>query len=112
MFNSMVEHRLDTTFRALADPTRRGMLADLALGEKPIGELARPYAISFAAAAKHVQVLESAGLVARRKAGRQQLCSLRAAPLAEAEAWLRQWENFWTLRLDKLEALIGEKEKP
>ena len=107
----MVEQRLDTTFRALADPTRRGMLADLALGEKPIGELARPYAISFAAAAKHVHVLESAGLVARRKAGRQQLCSLRAEPLAEADAWLKQWEKFWTLRLDKLEALVTQKER-
>jgi hypothetical protein len=59
-----------------------------------------------------VQVLESAGLIARRKAGRQQLCSLRAAPLAEADAWLRQWERFWTLRLDKLEALVTQKERP
>jgi len=108
----MVEQRLDTTFRALADPTRRGMLADLALGEKPISELARPYAISFAAAAKHVHVLENAGLVARRKAGRQQLCSLRPGPLAEADAWLKQWERFWTLRLDKLEALVTQKERP
>ncbi len=110
MLNHMVE-RLDTTFRALADPTRRGMLADLALGEKPIGELARPYAISFAAASKHVQVLEQAGLVARRKAGRQQLCRLRAEPLAEAEAWLKRWEKFWTVRLDALEALIATDAK-
>ena len=107
----MVEHRLDATFRALADPTRRGMLADLALGEKPIGELARPYAISFAGAAKHVRVLEEAGLVARRKVGRSQLCSLKAEPLAEAEQWLRQWERFWTTSLDRLEALIAEEKQ-
>jgi DNA-binding transcriptional ArsR family regulator len=59
-----------------------------------------------AAPAKHVKVLEGAGLVARRKVGRSQLCRLNAAPLAEADQWLRQWEQFWTLRLDRLEALI------
>lgn len=101
----MVE-RLDATFHALSDPTRRGMLATLALGERSIGELAEPYAMSFAGAAKHVKVLEGAGLIERRKAGRSQLCRLRPAPLAEAEQWLRQWEDFWTLRLDRLEFLI------
>src|ERR1700756_4678067 len=103
----MVEQRLDATFRALADPTRRGMLASLALGEKSIGELAEPFAMSFAGASKHVKVLEGAGLVARRKAGRTQLCSLKAGPLAEADKWLRQWEDFWNLRLDRLEAMIA-----
>ena len=111
----MVENRLDTTFQALADPTRRGMLASLALGEKSIGELGEPFRMSFAGAAKHVKVLESAGLIGRRKDGRRQICTLKAEPLAEAEAWLRQWENFWTSRLDRLEALIEsgkEKENP
>ena len=110
----MVEHRLDTTFQALADPTRRGMLASLALGDKSIGELGEPFAMSFAGAAKHVKVLEGAGLIARRKAGRRQICTLRAEPLAEAEKWLRQWEKFWTIRLDRLEALIerDKKENP
>lgn len=110
----MVEQRLDTTFRALADPTRRGMLASLALGEKSIGELGDPFDISFAGAAKHVKVLEGAGLIDRRREGRKQICTLRAAPLAEAEAWLRQWESFWTGRLDRLEQLIArdnDKEK-
>jgi DNA-binding transcriptional ArsR family regulator len=102
----MVEQRLDSTFQALADPTRRGMLASLALGEKSIGELAEPFHMTFAGASKHVKVLESAGLVARRKDGRKQICSLNAEPLAEAERWLRQWEKFWTSRLDRLEALI------
>ena len=82
------------------------MLASLALGEKSVGELAAPFAMSFAGASKHVKVLESAGLIARRKVGRMQLCSLNAEPLAEAEQWLRQWEKFWSGRLDRLEALI------
>ena len=108
----MVENRLDATFQALSDPTRRGMLASLALGERSIGELGEPFAMSFAGAAKHVKVLESAGLIERRKDGRKQICSLRAEPLAEAERWLKQWEQFWTVRLDRLEALIdSDKEK-
>ncbi len=82
------------------------MLASLALGEKSVGELAEPFAMSFAGASKHVKVLERAGLVARRKVGRMQLCSLNAEPLAEAEQWLRQWERFWSGSLDRLEALI------
>jgi DNA-binding transcriptional ArsR family regulator len=106
----MVENRLDVTFQALADPTRRGMLASLALGEKSIGELGEPFRMSFAGAAKHVKVLEGAGLIARRKDGRRQICTLKAEPLAEADAWLRQWEQFWTVRLDRLQALV-ESEK-
>lgn len=102
----MVDQRLDSTFHALADPTRRGMLASLALGEKSIGELAEPFAMSFAGASKHVKVLEDAGLIARRKAGRTHLISIEAKPLEEAERWLRQWEKFWNVRLDRLEALI------
>jgi DNA-binding transcriptional ArsR family regulator len=104
----MVEQRLDTTFAALADPTRRGMLAALALGEKSIGELAEPFAMTFAGAAKHVKVLEGAGLVSRRKAGRHQYCTLNARPLEEAERWLRQWEDFWSGRLDALERAIAK----
>lgn len=107
----MVEQRLDATFHALADPTRRGMLASLALGERSIGELAEPFAMSFAGASKHVKVLEGAGLVARRKVGRTQLCSLQAGPLGEADKWLKQWEQFWTVRLDRLEALIEAEKK-
>jgi DNA-binding transcriptional ArsR family regulator len=106
----MVENRLNATFHALADPTRRGMLASLAFGEKSIGELADPFAMSFAGASKHVRVLERAGLVTRRKAGRRQMCGLNAEPMAEADAWLRQWEKFWNVRLDRLQALV-EREK-
>lgn len=109
IFNRMVEQRLDTTFAALADPTRRGMLAALGQGERSIGDLAEPYRMSFAGAAKHVGVLERAGLIERRKAGRQQLCRLKAEPLAEAEAWLRQWHHFWSESLDRLEAMLAEE---
>src|SRR3546814_14529182 len=72
ILNHMVHYRLDATFTALADPTRRGMLAALASGEKPISKLAAPYPMSLAGAAKHVGVLERAGLNERRKVGRQQ----------------------------------------
>jgi DNA-binding transcriptional ArsR family regulator len=108
----MVENRLDATFQALSDPTRRGMLASLALGDKSIGELAEPFAMSFAGASKHVKVLEGAGLIARRKVGRTHVISIEAKPLEEAERWLRQWEKFWTMRLDRLQALVeGDKGK-
>ena len=106
----MVENRLDATFHALADPTRRGMLASLALGEKSIGELGEPFHMTFAGASKHVKVLEEAGLVGRRKMGRTHMIRIEAKPLEEAERWLRQWEKFWTVRLDRLEALI-ERDK-
>ena len=107
--------QLDTVFHALGDPTRRGMLARLALGESSIGELAQPFDMSFAGASKHVKVLEDSGLVSRRKEGRTHVITLEAGPLAEAERWLRQWEKFWSARLDRLQALIerdNRKEKP
>lgn len=103
----MVE-RLDITFHALADPTRRGMLATLAQGEKSIGELAQPYAMTLAGASKHVQVLERAGLVTRRRDGRTHRCALNPAPLAEANQWLQQWAVFWNTRFDGLEALLRD----
>ena len=103
---------LSVVFQALADPTRRGMLARLAVGEKSIGQLAAPYEMSFAGASKHVKVLEEAGLLSRRKSGRSHICTLEAEPLAQAERWLRQWECFWNVRLDRLEALVeGEKKE-
>ncbi len=108
ILNYMVEKQLDMTFTALADPTRRGMLADLMVGEKSIGELAAPYRMSFAGAAKHVAVLARADLIERRKVGRQQLCRLKAKRLKEANDWLKQWERFWTDRLDALEAVLKE----
>lgn len=108
--NHMVEHILDLTFAALADPTRRAMLADLRAGERSIGDLAAPHAMTFAGAAKHVGVLARAGLIERRKSGRQQLCRLKAERFVEAEAWLGEWARFWNQRLDALEAALREDE--
>ena len=107
----MVKHdspRLDTIFHALSDATRRGMLANLALGEKSVGELAQPFAMSFAGASKHVKVLEEAGLIRREVRGRTHVCSLEPGPLASADQWLRHYERFWTGRLDALEQLLRE----
>ncbi|MFN3512912.1 MAG: ArsR/SmtB family transcription factor [Phenylobacterium sp.] len=97
---------LDRIFHALADPTRRRMLRSLAEGERNIGELAAPFDMSFAAASKHVRVLESAGLIRRRIEGRSHICALEAAPLEAAEDWLRFYEKFWAGRLDALEAAL------
>jgi DNA-binding transcriptional ArsR family regulator len=90
---------LDRIFHALSDPTRRAMLRSLTAGERNIGELAAPYAMSFVAASKHVRVLETAGLVRRRIEGRAHVLRLEPAPLAAAEDWLRFYEAFWTDRL-------------
>jgi DNA-binding transcriptional ArsR family regulator len=110
----MVSHSsafLDGVFHALADPTRRAMLRRLALGERNIGELAAPYRMSFAAASKHVRVLESAGLVRRRIEGRRHICRIALSPLAKAEEWLRFYERFWTERLDALDALLKAEDR-
>ena len=103
--NLMVEQQtapLDTLFRALADPTRRAMLRSLSEGEHSVGELAAPFRMSFAAASKHVKVLEHAGLVRRRVQGRSHLCRLDPQPLAAADEWLRFYEQFWRSSLDAL----------
>jgi DNA-binding transcriptional ArsR family regulator len=109
MFNLMVERNaaaLDRVFHALADPTRRAMLRRLAAGERSVGELAEPFDMSFAAAAKHVKVLEAAGLLGRTVEGRTHRCRIEAGPLAEAERWLAYYQRFWMGRLDDLEAAL------
>jgi len=104
----MVEQCLDAVFTALANPTRRGMLATLMQGEKSVSELAAPYAMSLAGAAKHVAILADAGLIERHRKGRQQMCRLRPERLKEASDWLRQWEGFWNERLDAHERALRE----
>lgn len=99
---------LDTVFRALGDSTRRRMLHTLTEGEMTIGQLAAPFAMSLAAASKHVRALEEAGLVTREVRGRTHWCRLSPAPLAGAHAWLGFYERFWTGRLDVLERLLRE----
>lgn len=108
-FNHMVEHdsqTLDNIFHALGDATRRAMLAELATGGRTVGELAEPFAMSLAAASKHIKVLESAGLIRRDVRGRTHHCSLEPVPLASADQWLGMYRRFWTDRLDTLEQLL------
>lgn len=100
--------RLDAVFHALGDPTRRRMLHDLAEGARTVGELARPFDMSLAAASKHVRVLERAGLLRREVRWRTHICRLEPAALAEAHAWLAAYERFWSGRLDALERALAE----
>ncbi|MDX6807467.1 metalloregulator ArsR/SmtB family transcription factor [Terrihabitans rhizophilus] len=102
--------RLDSVFHALGDPTRRRMLNDLALGQRTVGELARPFSISLAAASKHVKVLETAGLIQREVRGRTHLCRLDPQPLASAHSWLSAYRQFWEGRLDDLERVLREED--
>jgi DNA-binding transcriptional ArsR family regulator len=97
---------LDTVFHALGDGTRRRMLRDLAGGERTVSQLAEPFAMSLAAASKHIKALEHAGLIRREVRGRTHVCRLEATPLANATEWLRFYERFWTGRLDILEQLL------
>jgi DNA-binding transcriptional ArsR family regulator len=98
--------RLDAVFRALADPTRRAMLRDLAKAPRTIGELAAPFEISLAGASKHIQILERAGLIQREVQGRVHTCRLDARPLHAGAEWIRHYERFWNHKLDALEALL------
>ena len=105
----MVEHdshALDTIFHALGDATRRAMLGDLAVRERTVGELAQPFAMSLAAASKHIKVLEAAGLIRRDVRGRTHMCSLDPTPLMSADQWIGVYRRFWTDRLDTLEQLL------
>ena len=101
---------LDTIFHALGDATRRRMLRELAGGERTVGQLAEPFAISLQAASKHIKALEKAGLVRREVRGRTHLCRLDPGPLASAHQWLSFYERFWTDRLDALERLLRTEE--
>src|SRR6476661_4438411 len=104
--------RLDTVFHALGDATRRRMLRDIAAnGERTVGELAKPFAISLAAASKHIKVLESAGLIRREVRGRTHLCRLDPGPLASAHQWLSFYERFWTDRLNVLDRLLRKDDE-
>lgn len=101
---------LDSIFHALGDATRRRMLRELAGGERTVGQLAEPFAISLAAASKHIKALENAGLIRREIRGRTHVCRLDPGPLASAHEWLRFYERFWTDRLDALERLLIEED--
>lgn len=98
--------QLDNVFHALGDATRRQMLRELVKGERTVGQLAGPHAMSLAAASKHIKALESAGLIRREVRGRTHWCQLAPGPLASAHEWLSFYEQFWTDRLDVLEQLL------
>jgi DNA-binding transcriptional ArsR family regulator len=99
---------MDAVFHALASGPRRAMLGALADGDRTVGELAAPFAMSTAAVSKHLKVLEGARLVARTPQGRQTVCRLTPEPLAEVREWVAFYERFWTTRLDALEHLLTE----
>ncbi len=104
---------LSTTFAALADPTRRAILARLALGETSVTELAEPFDMSMPAISKHLKVLERAGLVARGREAQWRPCKLEAKPLKDASGWIEDYRRFWEERFDRLDAyLLALQAKP
>jgi DNA-binding transcriptional ArsR family regulator len=104
---------LDRTFAALADPTRRALLARLSEAEGiSVSELAKPFAMSLPAVMKHLDVLSDAGLVARTKTGRTVACRLRAEPMQQATDWLNRYQRFWTDNLDRLAAFLEKDPWP
>jgi DNA-binding transcriptional ArsR family regulator len=104
----MSADRLSATFSALADPTRRAILARLATGEVSVGELAQPFDMSLPAVTKHLNVLERAGLIARGRDAQWRPCRLQAAPLKEASSWIEEYRQHWEQRLDRLDAYLQE----
>lgn len=103
---------LSTTFAALADPTRRAILARLASGEASVTELAEPFDMSLPAVSKHLKVLERAGLIARSREAQWRRCRLDASPLRGVSDWLDEYREFWEQRFDRLEAYLAEIQKP
>jgi DNA-binding transcriptional ArsR family regulator len=111
ILNHMVKHmdaHLDVTFAALSDPTRRGILAQLTLGETSVSALAAPYEMSLPAVSKHLRVLQHAGLVTRKKNGRVHRCRLVAEPMKQAAQWIDHYRNFWEAQFDALEKFLDE----
>jgi len=102
---------LDAAFSALSDPTRRAIVERLARGPRRVTELAEPFEISLAAVSKHIQVLERAGLVKRKREGREHVLSLDARPMREVARYASKFEKFWTERLDRFEAFVVAVEK-
>ncbi|MGH6884097.1 MAG: ArsR/SmtB family transcription factor [Hypericibacter sp.] len=105
---TMMSDPLSATFAALADPTRRAILARLALGESSVSELAEPFEISLPAVSRHLKVLERAGLIARSREAQWRPCRIEAAPLQEVADWVDRYRRFWEARLDRLDAYLRE----
>lgn len=104
----MQTDHLSATFAALADPTRRAILARLSLGETSVSELAEPFEISLPAVSKHLKVLERAGLIARGRDAQWRPCRIDAGPLREVADWLEHYRRFWEQRLDRLDEYLKE----
>jgi DNA-binding transcriptional ArsR family regulator len=104
----MQTDQLSTTFAALADPTRRAILARLALGETTVNELAKPFKMSGPAVSKHLKVLERAGLITRGREAQWRPCRLEPAALKGVDTWLEEYRRFWDERLDRLDAYLQE----
>jgi DNA-binding transcriptional ArsR family regulator len=104
----MTPERLDATFAALADPTRRAIIARLASGEASVNELAEPFAMSQPAISKHLKVLERAGLISRSRDAQRRPRKLEPKPLAEATAWLEKYRRFWEGSFQNLDVLLDE----
>src|SRR6266705_3314874 len=104
----MLSDRLNTTFAALADPTRRAILARLLLRECSVGELAEPFEMSMPAVSKHLRVLERAGLIAQRRDAQWRRCRIRAGPLKEVSDWTERYRQVWEERLDRLEEYVQQ----
>jgi DNA-binding transcriptional ArsR family regulator len=104
--------QLDTTFSALADPTRRAIVQRLAAGAATVKELARPFSISLPAISKHLRILEQAGLLKRQKEGRVHHCQLNPVPLQEAQDWLTWYQQFWERQFDSLERYLHTSHYP
>jgi DNA-binding transcriptional ArsR family regulator len=107
----MPDDHLSTTFAALADPTRRAILANLIGGEKTVTEIGAPFDISMPAISKHLKVLERAGLIERGRDAQWRPCTLNAAPLKDANDWLESYREFWTLSFDRLDDYLKEIQK-
>jgi DNA-binding transcriptional ArsR family regulator len=107
----MSPDQLSHTFAALADPTRRAILARLATGEASVTELARPFDMSLPAISKHLKVLERAGLIAQGREAQWRPRTLRAEPLKEAADWLEEYRQFWEQSFDRLEQYLGELQR-
>lgn len=107
----MQTDRLSTTFAALADPTRRAILARLARGEATVTELAEPFDMSMPGISKHLKVLEKAGLIERGREAQWRPCRLQAEPLREIESWVEQYRAHWEERFDRLEAYLRELQR-
>jgi DNA-binding transcriptional ArsR family regulator len=110
----MVKHseaRLDAVFAALADPTRRAIVSELAEGERSVSQLAEPFDVSLPAVTKHLRVLEGAGLLTHRKEGRVRRCRLVAEPMREAAGWIESYREFWDVRFDALAAHLAKQKE-